>query len=102
MRDSISTPRAYFARPIQYTYGTDEMRPITYEYRAVIGSPNVQAVLGRVSAYVTPSFLGGTESCYTPYLMGTLGHPASSACLAIDMAHVRLAVHPSILGSLVM
>jgi hypothetical protein len=31
MRDSISTPRAHFARPIQYTYGTSDMRPITYE-----------------------------------------------------------------------
>jgi hypothetical protein len=58
--------------------------------------------LGQVSAYVTPSFLRGTKSHYTPYLMGTLGRPASSARLAIDMACVRLAVHPSILGSLVM
>ena len=31
LRDSISTPRAHFARPIQYTYGTYEMRPITYD-----------------------------------------------------------------------
>jgi hypothetical protein len=67
----------------------------------MIGSPIVQALLGRVFAYVTPSFLRGTEH-YTPYLMGTLGRPALSARLAIDMAHVRLAVHPSILGSLVM
>jgi hypothetical protein len=76
------------------------MRPITYEYRTVIGSPNVWALLGRVSAYVTPSFLRGTER-YTPYLMGTPGRPAPSARLAIDMARVRLAVRPSILGSLV-
>jgi hypothetical protein len=48
-------------------------------------------------AYVTPSFLRGTKSHYTPYLMGTPGRPASSARLAIDMAHVRLAVRPSIL-----
>jgi hypothetical protein len=53
-------------------------------------------------AYVTPSFLRGTKSRYTPYLMGTPGHPASSARLAINMARVRLAVRPSILGSLVM
>jgi hypothetical protein len=33
--------------------------------------------------------------------MGTLGRPASSARLAIDMARIRLAVRPSILGSLV-
>jgi hypothetical protein len=56
---------------------------------------------GHVSAYVTPSFLEGTER-YTPFLMGTPGHPASSARLAIDMARVRLAVRSSILGSLVM
>jgi hypothetical protein len=31
MRDSISTPHAHFARPIQYTCGTYEMCPITYE-----------------------------------------------------------------------
>jgi hypothetical protein len=102
MRDSISTPRAHFAHPIQYTYGTYEMRPITYEYRAVIGSPTVRAFLGRASAYVTPSFLRGTKSRYTPYRMGTPGCPASSACLAIDMARVHLAARPSILGSLVM
>ena len=51
--------------------------------------------------YVTPSFLRGTER-YTPFLVGTPGRPASSARLAIDMARVRLAVRPSILGSLVM
>jgi hypothetical protein len=49
--------------------------------------------------YVTPSFLRGTESRYTPFLMGTPGRPASSVRLAIDMARVRLAVRPSILGS---
>jgi hypothetical protein len=48
--------------------------------------------------YVTPSFLRGTEH-YTPYLMGTPGHPASSAHLAINMARVCLTVHPFILGS---
>jgi hypothetical protein len=52
---------------------------------------------GPSPAYVTPSFLGGTKSRYTPYLMGTPGRPASSARLAIDMARVRLAVRPSIL-----
>jgi hypothetical protein len=52
--------------------------------------------------YVTPFFLRGTVDRYTPYQMGTPGRPASSACLAIDMTRVRLAVHPSILGSLVM
>jgi hypothetical protein len=51
---------------------------------------------GQVSAYVTPSFLRGTKSHYTPFLMGTLGCPTLSACLAIDMACVHLAVHPSI------
>jgi hypothetical protein len=34
--------------------------------------------------------------------MGTLGHPASLAHLATDMARVHLTVRPSILGSLVM
>jgi hypothetical protein len=48
-------------------------------------------------AYVTPSFLEGTDR-YTPYLMGTPGRPASSAHLAINMARVHLAVRPSILG----
>jgi hypothetical protein len=52
-------------------------------------------------AYVTPSFLEGAESRYTPYLMGTPGCPALSACLAINMARVRLTVRPSILGCLV-
>jgi hypothetical protein len=52
---------------------------------------------GPSPAYVTPSFLRGTKSRYTPYLMGTPGRPASSARLAIDMARVRLAVRPSIL-----
>jgi hypothetical protein len=33
--------------------------------------------------------------------MGTPGHPAPSVRLAIDMAHVHLAVRPFILGSLV-
>jgi hypothetical protein len=31
MHNFISTPHAHFAHPIQYTYGTYEMRPITYE-----------------------------------------------------------------------
>jgi hypothetical protein len=52
-------------------------------------------------AYVTPSFLRGTESHYTPYLMGTPGRPASLVHLAINMARVHLAVRLSILGSLV-
>jgi hypothetical protein len=61
----------------------------------MIGSPNVWAHWAK-SAYVTPSFQRGTEWCYTPFLMGTPGCPALSACLAIDMAHVHLAVHPSV------
>ena len=56
----------------------------------------VRAPWAESLAYVTPSFLRGTERC-TPYLMGTPGRPASSAHLAIDMARVRLAVRPSIL-----
>jgi hypothetical protein len=53
-----------------------------------------------MSAYVTPSYLEGTESHYTLFLMGTLGHSALSACLAINMAYICLAVCPSILGVL--